>query len=1142
MTKSTQRKNIWISLALCVAAFVGALFCLFFPGKKVDASAASPTSGSLYWSSGAAMSAESTDYQRMRFILHLDTATHGGLDRALLIDTGTSLGMSKNPQIVASNNNGAFTGLTVNMYYRTYKADGSMSSWSMKGIENQAKYYNNGSKSSAYFEYSCLSFDDYAQVYFTISFNVESIYQDYTLVAGVYGGRNGENLVDQAVSDTRNLHYIWEKAYENNDEMIQKNPFLCEYLEFEDTVDSGSFEISPAVALSSKMGMSIQVSVPDDLRALLFNPTQEFYNQGALADRYVYTNYYLLVETAATVDHFLSGTTKKVYFRGNTVGDYTLEAKPLPNGCESYQCIKLDLDIDSGSPYCGISLIKYVATPYKKNLNTVGYNTSSEMVQSGAFYQRFSCADIARDMLSNDMTLDDNDRKWLMTVAGISGYGEEVPLRVVYKYMRENAQNYGAVVETTDVVGYIPKEIAYSKTLVESYITKFGIRHPSMYNVTFNGAYYQDGNLYNTDSRIVLQAREFSYAFHEDSVAYGELKVVYEDFQYKDLNLRITNNDWDNHLTMNWYTTDVKVSANYTTLIYKYDDIEEQLYNSCKWLFEIVPENITYNSVDGVTVTRAEDRLTVTCENAKVNNLLYLKLTAVAEILEDYDVNVTYKYKAYRYENFELKIEERESAPFTMLYSDFQGRVNFENFMSDYGAVVNAALECPYLEGTYLTPSGIVKNKLTSAGTATAEIVVQYSANPIFKITNNLSEGARYKGLTAYQGNVLNGSFFVDGNSIPDGFRISEISSSSGKLQISNSDDYMKTTLTYKGSYTEGLIIPVLITYTDYWNVSIDYMQQIEGTPFAQLVTYKTQVKVSDYDDIYALTKEDVLSLLPIASFEITGSVTVAALNIAFDEVSTYTVDLEYSHASLKQINYEGEMKEIQVPLTSYADWCNSFGKDWSILFLNTETKQYFKYSSDVARDRLYGLFSVAVFDEQVSDLNYYFKNATGDGQMTMFTENQVQGSAVYKFFDNLRTKGVILSIHGHVGMAFCELVNDENKIQYMHYFYLDGTNPNGAFVSNGGADNADDTDNAIQNKGEDIADGVKDFIGKATDSPLMTVLQIVLGLLSGVAVFCAAYWMLKKVGAVGNGRVQKKIKKKPLKKKGSKNGTKTKK
>ncbi len=81
-------------------------------------------------------------------------------------------------------------------------------------------------------------------------------------------------------------------------------------------------------------------------------------------------------------------------------------------------------------------------------------------------------------------------------------------------------------------------------------------------------------------------------------------------------------------------------------------------------------------------------------------------------------------------------------------------------------------------------------------------------------------------------------------------------------------------------------------------------------------------------------------------------------------------------------------------------------------MFLNRTDRHYFKYSNDVTRENLYGFFSVAVFKEQVSDLNFYFKNNTGDGCMTIFSQSEVRGSGVYKFF---QPSGDEKRIHGDI-------------------------------------------------------------------------------------------------------------------------------
>ena len=241
-------------------------------------------------------------------------------------------------------------------------------------------------------------------------------------------------------------------------------------------------------------------------------------------------------------------------------------------------------------------------------------------------------------------------------------------------------------------------------------------------------------------------------------------------------------------------------------------------------------------------------------------------------------------------------------------------------------------------------------------------------------------------------------------------------------------------------------------------------------------------------------------------------------ITVKFDGISTYTAELSYSHAALKQIDYDGNMLEIKIPLTSYSDWCKQYGQDWSILFLNTPERHYFKYSNDVTRENLYGFFSVAVFKEQVSDLNYWFKNNTGDGCMTIFEGKQVSGSGVYKFFDNLTTKGVITSVLGYVGMSFCEIVNDDNAMYYSYFFYLDGTSDN-AYLATNGADDAGDTDSAIKNALNDAKEWIKKTWDKLNGSNAMKWLKILggaaLGILAVTALIAGVYKILKWSGII---------------------------
>lgn len=123
------------------------------------------------------------------------------------------------------------------------------------------------------------------------------------------------------------------------------------------------------------------------------------------------------------------------------------------------------------------------------------------------------------------------------------------------------------------------------------------------------------------------------------------LEVRYNDFQYKDLSLRVTNNDPANNLTIDYYTTEAVAGVTSTTLTYDFADIEEQLHNSCNWLFDFGKENIRITGVpEGVTTRLTDEALIVTFPNARESELVNLSLIGVAEIIEDVEYTLTYEY------------------------------------------------------------------------------------------------------------------------------------------------------------------------------------------------------------------------------------------------------------------------------------------------------------------------------------------------------------------------------------------------------------------------------------------------------------------------------------------------------------------
>ena len=771
-------------------------------------------------------------------------------------------------------------------------------------------------------------------------------------------------------------------------------------------------------------------------------------------------------------------------------------------------------------------------------------NEQAETVAESSGYYKNSIWNIGMTQLEGSEPLTDAERSGIQTILGIKPSAAEISVTLKYKELTD----YATLTEKSYTF-HLKSAYAQNKTLAVSTLYSLtDFSNIADFNAVYTGDFWRDGYRYTTQERIILQARDFEYSYNPTTEK-GTLEVKYNDFQYKDLSLRVTNNDPANNLTIDYYTAEAVAGATSTTLTFRFADIEEQLHNSCNWLFDFGKENIRISGKpEGVTTQLTEEALIVTFPNAKENELVNLSLIGVAEIIEDVEYTLTYEYAELTLNGTEISETWKTSAPIVKLYSEIV-TCNFTNFMTDYGEIVNEAINPAFLGGAeYYIPVSIRKEySAYDSETHTCKITVEYTYNTLFGITNNYDDEIIFKALNHSSLNYTGGDFV---GKIPSGYRVKGISTSKpDKLTVTTAEDYRNAKIEVRTSTTEKEVLPIVINYTDSWNLKINYLENYadqriqsgekDAKPcFAEKKVFSGTVKVKDYEDIYALTNEDIQSILGLKSLDILGLATVEKITVKFDGISTYTAELSYSHAALKQIDYDGNMLEIKIPLTSYSDWCKQYGQDWSILFLNTPERHYFKYSNDVTRENLYGFFSVAVFKEQVSDLNYWFKNNTGDGCMTIFEGKQVSGSGVYKFFDNLTTKGVITSVLGYVGMSFCEIVNDDNAMYYSYFFYLDGTSDN-AYLATNGADDAGDTDSAIKNALNDAKEWIKKTWDKLNGSNAMKWLKILggaaLGILAVTALIAGVYKILTVSGIIKPKRKTATAKKtKPAKKKKS--------
>lgn len=764
-------------------------------------------------------------------------------------------------------------------------------------------------------------------------------------------------------------------------------------------------------------------------------------------------------------------------------------------------------------------------------------NEQAETVAESSGYYKNSIWKIGMTQLEGSEPLTDAERSGIQTILGIKPSAAEISVTLKYKELTD----YATLTEKSYTF-QLKSAYAQNKTLaVTTLYSLTDFSNIADFNAVYTGDFWRDGYKYTTQERIILQARDFEYSYNPTTEK-GTLEVKYNDFQYKDLSLRVTNNDPANNLTIDYYTAEAVAGATSTTLTFRFADIEEQLHNSCNWLFDFGKDNIRISGKpEGVTTQLTEEALIVTFPNAKESELVNLSLIGVAEIIEDVEYTLTYDYAELTLNGTKISETWKTSAPIVKMYSEIV-TCNYTNFMLDYGDAVRAAVNPEFLDGAeYYIPISIKKEySAYDSETHTCKITVEYSYNTLFGITNNYDESIIFKALDHSSLNY-GGEYFV--NSIPDGYRVERLTTEAAykeKLTITNAEDYRNATIEVRTSTTAKEVLPVEVVFTDSWKMVVTYLENYidygmkqgekdkDGKPvkacFAEKKVFSGSVKVKDVADIYHPTNAEMSKILGLENLDILGLATAERISVTFDGVSTYTAKLSYSYAALKQIDYNGNAKEIKIPLTSYADWCEEYGKEWSILFLNRTDRHFFKYSNDVTRENLYGFFSVAVFKEQVSDLNFYFKNNTGDGCMTIFSQSEVRGSGVYKFFSGLATKsgfmGILLGtpLISTMCMNLCELVDDDNAMYYSYFFYLDGTSEN-PYLSNGGADNADDTDSAIKNALNDAKEWFKNTWDKLNGSNAMKWLKILggvaLGILALTALAAGVYKILKWSGII---------------------------
>ena len=388
-------------------------------------------------------------------------------------------------------------------------------------------------------------------------------------------------------------------------------------------------------------------------------------------------------------------------------------------------------------------------------------------------------------------------------------------------------------------------------------------------------------------------------------------------------------------------------------------------------------------------------------------------------------------------------------------------------------------------------------------------ITVKYIRNSLFRVYDNVTDDYRFV-KTYSNSSEYPCSDFI---SVHDGYRVKTIESGNLEyarvISAATPNDWANARVSVLCQLSSGNIIPINVIYTDKWQITVEYLEDYKNSGFAVKKTYTNEVKIKDdngntaFKDINKPTADEGAKFLGKNSAEDLTVVRFGAVNSERISVScendVYTIKLDYGRAALKAIQSDGSYEYINIPLSNFADWASGYGKDWSILVLNTKDKIIFKSEFDVKPENLYGYFYVAIFKEQVKNLDGLFAGYTADGCRSFYDCKKVVGSELYKTCNNMGTLGTVLCLGiNKVIQAAGETLHDDYGTYYSYFLFVDGSSALN-YSANNKADNYFDTDSATKNTFENIGENISEWWQKG--GAAVKFIQIILGLMAALVI-----------------------------------------
>lgn len=634
----------------------------------------------------------------------------------------------------------------------------------------------------------------------------------------------------------------------------------------------------------------------------------------------------------------------------------------------------------------------------------------------------------------------------------------------------------------------------------------------------------------NTDSAFLqdvytlLEANGYEYSFNEETNQ-GELTITYGEFAAKDFTLTVRTND-DKHSALFIRSGDIKTADGKTTITFDTSNIKTRLSNNFNWNVDDTDfNNYIFTNPHGGKVEfkkhlTGTDVTSITVSTADTNLLADCGLRLVIEVVPPVELTVTVRYAELSYANGEIREEWKTKVLPNKIWSTPNytkiNKVAFYDGDSNIGIpaqgeFIDEKIRIKDGSGNQierLTYDGIILSAADNA-TATAMITVKYIRNSLFRVYDSVTDDYRFV-KTYSNSSEYPCSDFISAH---DGYRVKTIESDNLEyarvISAATPNDWANARASVLCQLSSGNIIPLNVIYTDKWQITVEYLEDYKSSGFAVKKACTNEIKIKDdngnlaFKDINKPTADEVARFLGKNSAEDLTVVRFGAVNSERISVScdndVYTIKLDYGRAALKAIQSDGSYEYINIPLSNFADWASGYGKDWSILVLNTKDKITFKSEFDVKPENLYGYFYVAIFKEQVKNLDGLFAGYTADGCRTFYDCKKVVGSELYKTCNNMGTLGTVLCLGiNKIIQAAGETLHDDYGTYYSYFLFVDGSSALN-YTANNKADDYFDTDSATKNTFENIGETISEWWQKG--GAAVKFIQIILGLLAALVI-----------------------------------------